>query len=333
MKVLVTGANGFLGSHLVERLLAAGDDPVALVRPGADLRWLAEARGQITVVEATLRDREALLRACSGVDAVCHVAGATRARPESRFDEVNVGGTEALLAACEGATPAPRRFVLCSSLAAGGPAAPGRPKSEADPDAPPSAYGRSKQRAEAVLFDRSRRVEAVALRPGPIYGPRDAYFLEVLKLASRGLFLRVGPKDALYNFCYVSDVAEAFLRACRAPEASGRALYIGDDTNYRAAEFEQLIAEAVGVGRRLVVPLPNPVVRGAAAIADALTPRRAGAPPLNRDKARELTAGSWGMDVSEAKRCLGWRPEVGFADGLARAVAWYRAEGWLPRGR
>lgn len=329
MRVLVTGANGFLGSHLVEQLLAAGDEVVALVRGGADLRGLAEVRARITLAEAGLGDAEALARGLEGVEAVCHVAGATRARPESRYDEINVGGTRALLAACRGAKPGPRRFVLCSSLAAGGPAGKDHPKRETDTDSPRSAYGQSKKDAEAAVFDPEAGLEAVALRPGPIYGPRDSYFYEVLRLAHHGLYARVGPRDALYNFCFVTDVAQAFVLACRAPEALGRRLYIGGDTNYRAEEMEALIAEAVGVPKRLTLPLPDLVVRAAAALSEAITPARAGAPPLNRDKARDLTAGSWGIDVSEAVRRLGWQPRVGFAEGLGRTVAWYRSQGLL----
>lgn len=329
MRVLVTGANGFLGSHLVERLLAAGDEVRVLVRSSADLRWLADCRPRIELRAGSLNEPEALIAALEGVQAVCHIAGATRARPESRYLETNVGGTRALVAACRRAHQGPRRFVLCSSLSAGGPASADHPKRETDEDSPRSAYGRSKKAAEAVLFDPDSGLEAVALRPGPIYGPRDVYFYEVLRLAAHGLHMRVGPRRALYNFCYVSDVAEAFVRACRAPEAVGRSLYIGGDTNYRAEEMEEVLARAVGVPRRLALPLPNALVRVAAEASEALTPRRAGAPPLNRDKARDLTAGSWGIDISEAVRRLGWQPRVGFPEGLERTVSWYRAEGLL----
>ncbi|MDY0003380.1 MAG: NAD(P)-dependent oxidoreductase [Polyangia bacterium] len=329
MRVLVTGANGFLGSHLVERLLGEGDEVVALVRPGSDLRWLAGVRSRISLREARLDQPEALARSLDGVEALCHLAGATRARPDSRYEEINLGGTRALLRACERSGSRPVRFVLCSSLSAGGPAGREHPKRETDPDAPRSAYGRSKKGAEAAIFHPDAGVEALALRPGPIYGPRDSYFFEVLRLARLGLHMRVGPPDALYNFCYVTDVARAFALGCRAQGVAGRHLYIGGDTNYRAEEMEELLARAVDVRKRLGLPLPDVLVRTAAALSEALTPRRAGAPPLNRDKARDLTAGSWGIDVSEAARRLGWRPEVEFSAGLARTVAWYRAEGLL----
>lgn len=329
MKVLVTGANGFLGSHLVEALLAEGDDVVAWVRPRAELRHLQGARSRITLCQGSLRDPEALARAVSGVDVVCHLAGTTRALPESLYDEINVGGTRTLLAACRMANPAPRRFVLSSSLAAGGPAISDHPKRETDPDSPRSAYGRSKLRAEEALFAGARQMEAVALRPGPIYGPRDTYFFEVLRLATRRLFMRVGPAHALYNFCYATDAAQAFVLACRAPDADGRVLYVGGDTNYRAPEFERVIATSLGVRRPLVVPLPNVLVRAGAAIAETVSHRQGQAPPLNRDKARDLTAGSWGIDISEASRLLGWRPRLSFPEGLGLTVAWYRAKGWL----
>lgn len=328
MHVLVSGANGFLGSHLVEHLLQAGHEVTALVRPGADLRWLTEPSPALAIRRARFDDPDGLRAASEPAEVVCHVAGATRARPEAAYHSINVGTTRALLDACLAAGTT-RRFVLCSSLSAGGPPPPGQPKREDQPGAPRSRYGQSKREAERVAFARRGDLEVVALRPGPIYGPRDTYSLELLRLARHGVHVRVGPRGACYNFCHVQDVVAAFERACHADGVDGEALYVGDRTNYPAEIFEAAAADAVGVAPRLRLHLPRFVVTAAAAIAESLTPASAPVPALNRDKARDLVAGCWALDSSRAQRRLGWSPQVELRNGLASTAAWYRQVGWL----
>jgi len=328
MQVLVSGANGFLGSHLVEHLLGAGHEVTALVRPGADTRWLPGRGESLEVRRVGFEDQAGLRDACRRADVVCHLAGTTRVLPESAYRDINVGTTQALIHACLAAGET-HRFVLCSSLSAGGPPPPGLPKREDQPSRPQSFYGRSKLEAERVAFARQRDVEVIALRPGPIYGPRDTYSLEIFRLARRGLHLRVGPPGLCYNFCHVHDVAAAFERACHVGGLGGEVLYLGDHTNYPAELFEASLSEAVGVAPRLRIRLPNLLVRIAAAASERVTLYRAQAPALNRDKARDLLAGCWALDSSRAQRVLGWSPMIDLDTGLASTAAWYRRAGWL----
>lgn len=328
MHVLVTGANGFLGSHLVEHLLGSGHEVTALVRPKADTRWLPEASPALSTVRSSFDDPDGLRRACGPAEVVCHLAGVTRARPESAYHTINVGTTRALLEACL-AAGGTRRFVLCSSLSAGGPPPPGQPKREDQPSVPQSRYGQSKLEAEREAFARRGHLEVVALRPGPIYGPRDTYSLELLRLARRGVHVRVGPRGACYNFCHVHDVVAAFERACHAHGVDGEALYVGDHTNYPAEIFEAAAAAAVGVPPRLRLHLPRLLVTAAAALAEGVTPAHGPAPALNRDKARDLVAGCWALDASRARRRLAWSPRIDLFGGLATTAAWYREAGWI----
>ena len=328
MKVAVTGANGFLGSHLVERLLDHGDEVVAVVRPSASLRWLAAVQERIQVAQATLEDADRLAAALAGADAVVHLAGATRIKPVSRFHDVNVGGTRAVLEACARARPSPRRLVLSSSLAAAGPSAPSRPLTEDQPAFPLSAYGRSKREAEEIVLA-DDRIEAVALRPTAIYGPRDVDMFQVLALARRGLHVRLGFQTPAYNYLYVSDAADAFIAACHSPQAAGEIFNLGDDTNYTPAESETIMAAAVGVPKRLTLRVPFAAVRVAALVAELATFWQDRPPTLNRDKAQLLTAGSWAIDIAKARELLGFQPAGDLADGLARTVAWYEEAGWF----
>ncbi len=326
MKIAVTGANGFLGSHVVERLLAHGDDPVALVRPTADLKWLQGVEAE--VVRIPPDDPAALRRGLDGAEVVVHLAGATRARPLTRFFDINVGLTRAVLDACAHAARSPRRVVLSSSLAAAGPASSRLPLTESEPPLPVGAYGQSKYDAEQVLLSDSR-VEGVVLRPPGIYGPRDVDVLEMLQLARRGLFIRTGDRRLLYNWLFALDAAEAFVSACHAPAASGEIFNVGDDTNYTSAQFDRIVARAVNAPRRITLHLPGFAVKAAALVGELLTLASSRPPVLGWDKAKIVTAGSWALDNAKARELLGWRPAFTTAEGLAATVAWYRQRGWL----
>ncbi len=326
MKVAVTGANGFLGSHVLRRLLARGDAPVALVRPGANLRWIQSL--DLETREIDLLDRHCLVRALEGVEVVLHLAGATRARPTRRFFGVNVGGTRALIEACPMARPGVQRVVLSSSLAAVGPASSRLPLTENQPALPVGAYGESKWLAEQALLA-SPHVEGVVLRPTAIYGPRDVDVLQMLQMARLGVHVRLGFRSTAYNWLYASDAADAFVQACLAPTAAGEIFHLGDATNYSPAESDRIIAEALGVPVRVTLPLPLLAVRAAALVGELLSLGSPRPPTLNRDKAKILTAGSWAVDIDKARALLGWEPRHTLLDGMTETIGWYRRKGWL----
>ncbi len=326
MKVAVTGANGFLGSHVVERLLARGDEPVAVVRPTANLKWLADV--DVELVKTTLEDIDTLARALDGVEAVVHLAGATRARPLSRFFDINVGGTRAVLQACAQAPRAPQRVVLSSSLAATGPSSGPLPLTESQPSMPVSVYGESKFEAEQILLA-APHVEGVVLRPTAIYGPRDVDVLQMLEMARYGVFMRLGFGAPLYNWLYALDAAEAFVCACHAPAAAGEMFNVGDATNYTPAESDRIIAEAVDTPQRLTLHVPIFAVKAVALLGELGSALSTRPPMLNRDKAKILTAGSWAVDIAKATELLQWEPASTLAEGMRDTVDWYRQEGWL----
>jgi nucleoside-diphosphate-sugar epimerase len=328
MRVVVTGANGFLGSHLVERSLAAGDEVTAVVRPSANLRWLTDARAA-QMAAVTLEDGPRLAEVVAGSDVVYHLAGATRARPEARFHEINAGGTEALLRACAAARPRPSRLVLCSTLAAARPAGPDRPIGAGEAGPAVSVYGQSKRDAERAALDPRWGLEVVVLRPGAIYGPRDVDLLQVLRLAARGLHVRIGAEPVRYHFIHAHDAADAFLAAGRSPAAVGQVLPLGHGESHAAGAVEEILAAAVGQPIRLRLRLPALAVRLAALGSEVATWRQPLPPTLNRDKARILTAGGWTIDMTRTIAALGFRPAVDLETGLRDTVAWYRREGWL----
>lgn len=327
MRALVTGASGFLGSHLVDRLLADGVVVRALLRPSSSLRWL---RGKpIEIVGGDVSEPpERLAAAVAGVELVFHAAGLTKAVDPVRFDAVNRGGTENLLAACAARTTPPQRFVLVSSAGALGPAPAAGAIDESTPPRPVTAYGRSKLAAERALVPYRRRLALTVVRPGAIYGPRDMELLPAFRLARRGLLLRLGRGAHWANMGHVVDVARGVVLAGTRPAAAGRDFLIGGE-NITQGQVLEALAAATGCRRALRLSLPDGLVRLAAGLSSAVG-RLGGQPRIfTWDNADRLLARSWAFDQSRAAALLGYRPRWAFAAGARATSRWYRNRGWL----
>jgi len=318
---LVTGASGFVGSHLVEELLDSGWRVRCLVRATSSLQWLPS--GRVELARGDVTDAAALGDAVRGVAIVFHLAGVTSASRADDYRRVNVYGTRLVCDAITTRNPdAP--VVLCSSLAAAGPALEGRPLTEADPARPITAYGASKLEAERVL--EASGVFHAIVRPPAVYGPRDRDVLAAFRLAARGIAVRVGPRDQWLSMIYVADLVRGLLGA--ATHGVGRGTYYVSGGQYPWDEIVRNIGVAVDCPVR-VVRVPRPIVY-AAALADRAAARVTGSKPLlTPDRVRDLAQHDWRCDDTRARRELDYTPAVSLADGMQRTAQWYREEGWL----
>ncbi len=327
MRALVTGASGFLGSHLVDRLLADGVAVRALLRPNSSRRWL---RGKPIEIASgdVVEPPDRLAAVAAGVDWVFHAAGLTKAVDPARFDAVNRGGTENLLAACAARTSPPQRFVLVSSAGALGPDPGGGAIDERTPPRPVTAYGRSKLAAERALARYRRRLAVTVVRPGAIYGPRDMELLPAFRLARWGLLLRLGRGAHWANMGHATDVTRGVVLAGTRPAGAGRDFLIGGE-NITQGQVLEALAAATGCRRALRLSLPDGLVRLAAGLSSAVG-RLTGQPRIfTRDNANRLLARSWAFDQSRAAELLGYRPRWGFAAGARATARWYRQRGLL----
>jgi nucleoside-diphosphate-sugar epimerase len=332
---LVTGSSGFVGSHLVEALAGGGWEVRRLVRPasrpgGPELP--AGLARRVTTHVGDLADAAALARvaALDGVDAVFHVAGVTRRRTLAQFRGGNVAPTAALLDALAAQRRPPGRFVLVSSqAAAGAAAAPDRPRTEADAPEPVGAYGHSKREAERLVAAHPGGVAWTVVRPSAVYGPRDADFLPVFRAAARGVALYPGPRDAAVSLVYVGDLARALVLAAATPAAAGRAYFVAGEE--RASWPAVYAAAAAAAGRRVrwAAGAPAWALSAAGVAGDAYAALTGRHPLLTGEKARLARPRWWCCSAARARVELGWRAEVGLAEGARRTRAWYRAQGLL----
>ncbi len=324
--VAVTGATGFIGSHLVAALLAGGIRPRLLVRDPSrlDERW----RDAADLVRGGLEDDGALRTAVTGCATVMHLAGLVRADSEARFDRANRVGTAAVVRAMAEVAPA-ARLLHVSSLAASGPSGEPAGRSPEDEPHPVSAYGRSKLAGEAEA--RAHRGPWVIVRPPAVYGPRDVDVLQFFKLAARGL-VPLPSGERWVTVVYVQDVVRALLAAAGGI-ADSRVLHIGEPAPRTMADMIRVLANAGGVRSR-VVPVPPALVRLLGLGGDLLQKLGRRQVALTSDKARELLARHWTARTTSSLAALDLSGFVPMAAGAARTWAWYRERGWLgPRAK
>ena len=322
MRALVTGATGFVGSHLIEALRRDNHDVAALVRtPGKAAALTALGVEQ---VRGHLGDRDALGRAAEGRDVVFHVAGLTAALDEAEYLHANRDGTRALIEAAERAGAG--RFVYVSSMAAAGPAPRGRPLTGDEPPAPVTAYGRSKLAGESVV--RGSRLPWTIVRPPMVYGPRDREVLKVFQLARLGLGPVFGDGTQELSAVHASDLAGALVAVATPTAAIGATYYACHPEIFTSAAFVRAVGQAAG---KHVTVLRIPLAVGRLALAGTGAAARATGRVtiLNADKANEFFQPAWTGDPAPLARDAGWAAAHDLASGLADTWRWYKSARWL----
>lgn len=326
MKVLVTGATGFVGSHLSERLTAEGHQVRALVRATSKTGLLTKLGAELH--EASLETGRGLETALQGVDAVVHGAAVVKARSAEEFHRVNATGTQNLLNATLEHNPGIRRFVYVSSLAAHGFSQDGEPRAVDDPPRPVTHYGRSKLAGEQAVLAAKDRIPVTVIRPPAIYGPRDVEMFAFFKTVKTGVVPFLGSKKNVLSLVYGPDCADAIYAALTKDHPSGRVYFVDDGGVYTQKEMGEVIADALGV-RGLKFSVPIPLVSAAAVLSEAFGKLSGKAVMLTRDKVNELREPYLICRGDSIREELGWSPSTRFPDGAKRTAEWYRSEGWL----
>jgi len=322
-KVLITGASGFIGGQLRDALLRAGNDVVAIRRPGSPP---SKAGRSVEADYARVADLERVV-ASEKPDYVLHVAGVTKGTSYEDFRSGNVMPTRNLLAAVRREHPDAKRFVMVSSSTSYGPSATSAPQREENPPRPIEHYGTSKLEAERVVEAESGQVAWTIVRPCAVYGPGDGDHFALFQGAVLGVNLFYGNRDRLMSWIYVDDCVRGILESAVHADSAGKGYFLTNDVQLTWDQFQTEIALAVG-HRVRTVDLPEQLM-WASALAGEIATRIDKKPRLmNLQKARLGVQEAWTCSGDAARRDFGFSATVTLAEGIRRTHEWYSDNGW-----
>jgi nucleoside-diphosphate-sugar epimerase len=328
-RVLITGASGFIGYHLIEAAQKEGLEVHAAIRRSSNAEHLKPLHPVFVYPE--LSDKNALKKLLKEGDYsyIIHAAGATRAKNSQVYNAVNADCTRLLAEASLEAEIPLKRFVFLSSLAALGPLPYDRkqPITEATEPLPITSYGKSKSLAEKYLAE-LKELPLTTIRPTAVYGPREKDLFILLQTLNKGLDAYMGTAPQRLSFVYAKDLAQVTVAALLKEQNGHRAYNISDGLVYDRYALADSFKEASGKNpRRLHLPLM--VLKLAANLMELGTAFSASAPVINREKVKELTAPNWFCSIEAAKRDLNYQPRYNLQSGIAETWQWYKSNNWL----
>lgn len=327
MKVLLTGASGLVGSHVLDHLVQAGVPVRLLLRASSPRQWIAPHLGKVEVQEGALDAPETLKPALEGVSHVIHCAGATKALDREGYFRVNHAGTLNLVAAINRQAGRLERLVHISSLAVTGPATAARPARETDPPRPLTDYGHSKLAAEQVVREQCR-VPAVILRPPGVYGPREAEFFKLFKAVRHGLLPCFGGGRQPLSLVFAPDLAAAIVHCLTHEGAAGKVFHVAHPEVVTVRQLGELAATH-WQSRPVRLALPTAALWPLCAVQEFINQITRRPQVVNLQKYRELAAPGWVCDVRRLQECTGFSAPTTVHTGVPATLRWYADAGWI----
>ena len=331
MKILITGANGFIGSFIVEEALKQGFETWAAVRKSSSKEYLQDER--IHFIELNLSSKAQLIEQLRPhqFDYVVHAAGVTKCLNKADFRRINTEGTKNLVDALLDLQMPLKRFVFLSSLSVFGAIKEQLPYDEIredDTPKPNTEYGRSKLEAERYIDSIGSRLPYTILRPTGVYGPREKDYFMMAKSIKQHIDFAVGYQRQDITFVYVTDVVQAVFLALEKGE-TGRKYFLSDGQVYQSTTFSDLIHEELGRPWWLRITAPVWVLRVVTFFGEYIGHMTGKVTALNNDKYNILRQRNWRCDIEPARRELGFEPKVQLKEGVKTTIRWYKDHKWL----
>jgi len=323
-KILVTGATGFVGSHLVEALVNRGEDVHCLVRSNSNLRWLKKL--PINLIKGDCTNFSSLKSLPSDVEFVFHLAGLIKAKKKTAFYQVNYQGTVNLIKICLIKRWSLKRFIFVSTLAVHGSPSNSVIRSSDMPN-PLTHYAKSKWLAEQALLKVRNKLHVIIFRPTAVYGPRDRELLGYYRLIKMGWAPILNPSARL-SLCYILDLIQALIKALKANVPFGSTFLISDGRAYTWSGVVKTVASLLGTSPHFIY-FPKRLTSIVAIAAEAVAKISRQPIMFSRDKLKEILQNTWICDISNSIYNLAYQPSYSLKNGMAETISWYKAQGWL----
>ena len=322
----VTGGTGFIGSHLVERLLSRGYKVRCLIRNDKKKGYLENLPVEFFVGD--LFSTTMLEKGISGVDYVYHVAGVVGSRNKEGFYRQNRDGTKNVVEITSRVNSHLKKFIFVSSGAAVGPANASSMVNETTPYHPITTYGKSKMEAELEVLKFKNSLPMTIVRPTAVYGPRDPATFDYFNTINKGLEPLVGFKDKLVSLVHSTDLVSGIVLAGESDISAGQTYFLGSDRAYTWREIGDTTKQVMGKNA-FRVRLPEPLVYAVAVSAGFFSSFSEKPSVLNFEKGRDMVQDYWTFDSTKAKHDLGYHPAITLPVGIKETVEWYRKNGWM----
>ncbi|MEJ7557684.1 MAG: NAD(P)-dependent oxidoreductase [Pedobacter sp.] len=326
-KVLITGATGFVGYHLIDQALSAGLDVHAAVREHSDISHLKSFKISYVNLDYSSVEELKIVLETHQFDYIIHAAGITKAKDQAIYNKVNAEFTRNLGLAISTANYTIKKFVFISSLAAIGPLTHLKKElQDNSPAHPVTSYGASKILAEQYLSEVSN-LPLITMRPTAVYGPREKDLFILFNTINKGLEPHIGNFEQQLSFVYVIDLAQIIVKALFS-DIVGVSYNVSDGNTYDRYALAIAIKKALGKST-FKFHLPIFVVDALASVMELLYSRSKNTPTLNKEKMAELTAINWACNILNIKNELGFTPRFDLEKGVTETVNWYKENNWL----
>ncbi len=323
---VVTGANGFVGSHLVDLLLDKGFKVRCITRKSSDLKWL-EGK-DIEIHHCGLFNKDGLRIALKGAHYIFHVAGVVKSKTPEGYYQGNVETTRNLLDVALQNKETIKRFLVVSSQTVTGPSLDGKPVNEETECKPITTYGKSKLEEEKVALTYFNNLPITICRASAVYGERDTEIFIYFNTFSKGLTTTIGFNKKALNLIHVTDLVEGIYLAAASDNSVGQIYFISSEKFYTWSEINNITAKVLGK-KAIVVKVPHFLVYTIAAIAQFFAMFSKKAATLNIEKAKDITQQYWICDTSKAVSDLGYKQNISAEEGIRRTIEWYKKMKWI----
>ena len=326
MKAFITGATGFVGSHLVDKLLEKNWEVYCLIRKTSSLKWIEGKK--VNYIEGDLFADEVLKNVISKVDYVFHIAGVVKAKNKEGFEKGNYLATKNLIEITYKVNPNIKKFIHVSSQAVCGPTPDDKPIDETYIPKPITTYGFTKKQAEDIVLEYKDKMNVTVVRPPAVFGPRDTEVLIYFKTLNKGLNSIIGLSKKYVSLIYVEDLINGIVLAAESNLKSGEIFFICSDKAYEWNEIGELTSRLLN-RKTFKIKIPHFVVYTVGGFAQFFAQFSKNAATLNIEKCKDITRKRWVCSNDKSKKLLGFEEKYSLEESFNKTIEWYKKMNWL----